>query len=318
MGNSLTSHPGRRILVLVGPTASGKTPISLLIAQQLPVEIISADSRQVYKFMDIGTAKPSVGDLNMVKHYFVDELPPDHNFNAGEFGKKGREVIDDIFRRKKIPLVVGGSGLYVQALIDGFFEGPAADPIIRESLYKRLKNEGAETLLSDLRTVDPVGASGMLPTNTRRIVRALEVYQLTATPISKLQQAAVDINFQCCMVGLEWSRKNLYDRINARAEWMVSQGLLDEVRRLRELGFSSSLNALQTVGYKEVFEYLDEKISYHRMVELIKQNSRRYAKRQLTWFRRDERIRWFNVTDENYFPDVAGQIVQYFSTKRDY
>jgi tRNA dimethylallyltransferase len=308
----LISQGKRDVLVLVGPTASGKTPVSLLLARQLNAEIISADSRQVYRYMDIGTAKPRSEELNLVPHHFVDELLPDREFNAGEFGKRGRAVIEDIFSRKKVPLVVGGSGLYVQSLVDGFFEGPPADKTLRKTLVERLNAEGAEALLIELKRVDPVAASGMLPSNKRRIVRALEVYQLTGMPLSKLQEAQVGVSFTSCLVGLQWERKTLYERINERVDRMVEQGLLDEVRRLQGLGYSPKLNSLQTVGYKEALENIEGKITHQRMVELIKQNTRRFAKRQLTWFRGDNRIRWFEVKGEDDFPDVADGICRFF------
>lgn len=266
--------------------------------------------------MDIGTAKPTMEERKQIKHYFVDELTPDKEFNAGEFGKRGREIIDDIFRRKKVPLVVGGSGLYVQSLIDGFFEGPSKDDNIRHQLYERLHQDGAQALLEELRTVDPESAAKMLPTNTRRIIRALEVYKLTGIPISQWQNQKIEINFTPIFVGLEWERKTLYERINLRVERMIEDGLIDEVKKLRALGYSEKLNALQTVGYKEVFDYLDGKISYERMVELIKQNSRRYAKRQLTWFRADKRIKWFKVEKDEDLPGLAGRICDYFSQSR--
>jgi tRNA dimethylallyltransferase len=298
----------KRVLVLVGPTASGKTTISLLLAQQINAEIISADSRQIYRYMDVGTAKPSKDERSKVRHYFVDQLNPNQDFNAGEFSRLGRQIIDDIFFWKKIPLVVGGSGLYVQALIDGFFEGPSADTSIRKQLYQRLTTEGREALYGELKKIDPVAASRMIPSNTRRIVRALEVYQLTGTPISHLQQYRVPANYAAAFIGLNWDRNKLYDRINCRVDWMIAAGLVDEVRKLKELGYSSDLNALQTVGYKEVFDYLNGKYSHERMVELIKQNSRRFAKRQLTWFRKDKRIRWYQVQDEKDLPRIASCI----------
>ena len=319
MGTPFNSHPisriaypNRHLLVLVGPTASGKTPISLLIAKHLPVEIISADSRQLYKYMPIGTAQPSQEDRDTVPHYFIDVVTPDTDFNAGEFGKQGREIIDDIFSRGKIPLVVGGSGLYIQALIDGFFEGPAADESIREELYSRLTSEGADVLYTELQTVDAVSADTMTSANTRRLIRALEVYKLTGIPISTLQQSNIKPNFSFCLTGLEWERSVLYERINARVDRMLADGLLDEVRKLQELGYSPELNSLQTVGYKEAFSHLAGEISYERMVELIKQNSRRYAKRQMTWFRPDERIRWFNIEKGKDPNVIAGGIVNYY------
>ena len=166
-----------------------------MLAEDIHAEIISADSRQLFKYMDIGTAKPSPEDRRRIKHYFVDELLPDRKFNAGEFGKLGREIVEDIFSRGKIPLVVGGSGLYVQSLVDGFFEGPPEDVAIRKSLYERLRTEGPEPLLAELGKVDPVSACRMLPSNTRRIVRALEVFLLTGIPISQMQESRVEIDF---------------------------------------------------------------------------------------------------------------------------
>ena len=301
-----------KVLILVGPTASGKTPLSLLIAERLNAEIVSADSRQIYKLMDIGTAKPSIEDRQKIKHYFVDELLPDQEFNAAEFGKQGRLIIDDILLRKKVPMVVGGSGLYVRSLIDGFFEGSPPDSEIRKHLYDRLNREGAEKLLEELRVVDPEAASKMLPTNTRRIVRALEVYSLTGVPISQLQKSKIEISFMPVFAGISWKRNILYDRINRRVDMMIEYGLLEEVQRLKELGYPPALNALQTVGYKEVFEYFDGKIDYKKMIESIKQNSRRYAKRQLTWFRHDKRIRWFDAHSEEDFVNVASEVTKYY------
>ena len=283
-----------------------------MLAEDIHAEIISADSRQLFKYMDIGTAKPSPEDRRRIKHYFVDELLPDRKFNAGEFGKLGREIVEDIFSRGKIPLVVGGSGLYVQSLVDGFFEGPPEDVAIRKSLYERLRTEGPEPLLAELGKVDPVSACRMLPSNTRRIVRALEVFLLTGIPISQMQESRVEIDFVPCFTGLQWDRKLLYERINCRVDWMIKQGLEEEVQELQKLGYTGELNSLQTVGYKEVFEYLNGKTTHERMVELIKQNTRRFAKRQLTWFRRDKRIRWFDVRSEEDLPAVASRICRHF------
>jgi tRNA dimethylallyltransferase len=307
-----TPNLSKRVLVLVGPTASGKTPVSLLIAKQLNAEILSADSRQLYKLLDIGTAKVSREEREAVKHYFVDELMPDEKFHAAEFGKRGREIIDDIFQRDKVPFVVGGSGLYIQALIDGFFEGPPADDVLREELESRIKEEGSNSLLEELRTFDPDAAEKMLPSHTRRIIRAHEVYRLTGIPISKMQETRIEINFTPVFVGLRWDRAKLYQGINRRVDRMLEAGLVDEVKRLRASGYSPRDNALNTVGYKEVFQYLDGDITYERAVELIKQNSRRYAKRQLTWFRADERIRWFDADGVEDFEDVAGLICRHF------
>ena len=262
--------------------------------------------------MDIGTAKPSLEERGNITHYFVDEYPPDQDFNASEFGNKGRLIIDDILRRSTLPLIVGGSGLYIRALVDGLFEGPPPDPELRHQLYHRLKEEGAEKLLSELRAVDPVAAASMLPSNTRRIVRALEVHQLTGVPISELQKSKIEISFTPVFAGLQWDRAVLYDRINRRVDLMIERGLVEEVKKMLVSGYVPTLNALQTVGYKEAIDFLSGKISHERMVELIKQNSRRYAKRQLTWFRYDERIQWFAVCSDEDFEGIAIQIGEYF------
>ena len=262
--------------------------------------------------MDIGTAKPSPEDRTQVRHYFVDELNPEQDFNAGEYGIRGRELIEDLFRRGKVPLIVGGSGLYVQALVDGLFEGVPADPDVRHELSLRIRDEGPQALLDELSMIDPVSASRMLPTNTRRIVRALEVYRLTGTPISELQKSRIDIKFLTVFAGLQWDRRVLYDRIDRRVDWMIAHGLVEEAAALRSRGYSSGLNALQTTGYPEVFAYLEGNIVFDEMVSLIKRNTRRYAKRQMTWFRREERIRWFEVREENDLPRIALRISEYF------
>jgi tRNA dimethylallyltransferase len=304
----------RRVLAIVGPTASGKTAISLALAEQLRGEVVSADSRQIYRFMDIGTAKPTMAERRRVKHYFIDQLFPDEDFNAGEFGRRGREVVEQIFGRKKLPIVVGGSGLYVRSLIDGLFEGPSRDDSVRKALYDRLHREGSETLLNELARIDPAAAAKLIPSNTRRIIRALEVYFVTGVSITRLQEErGIAAPFETVLVGLDWERKKLYARIEERVDRMIEQGLVEEVRSLIRKGYGPSLNSLQTVGYQEVFECLDGKTNSARMVELIKQNSRRFAKRQLTWFRRDARVKWFRVEDELEFPRTSRAIGKYFN-----
>ena len=307
----------RKVLIIVGATASGKSKVGFGIAKIINAEIISADSRQAYKYMDIGTAKPSKAELSEIKHDFIDELLPNQNYNAGEYGKDARERIEEIFQKGINPIVVGGSGLYIQALVDGFFSGPPADEEIRSELSKRLETEGAEVLLAELRRVDHKSADKMLPTNTRRIIRALEVYKITGSPISELHQENIAPNFKPIIVGLSWERKILYDRINKRVEWMFENGLLFEVKKLLEKGYTSDLNSLQTVGYQEVFKYFDGKLTYEEMLHLIKQNSRHYGKRQLTWFRKDDRIKWFNAREEQDLNNISRNIQVYFNTKAE-
>jgi tRNA dimethylallyltransferase len=302
------------VLFIVGPTASGKSQAGFEVAKKTNGEIISADSRQNYKYMDIGTAKPSKEELTEVRHHFIDELLPDQNYNAGEYGIKARERIENLLHKGENPIVVGGSGLYIQALVDGFFDGPSADNKIRTNLEKRMEIEGAGALLEELSKIDPKAAAKMLPTNTRRIIRALEVYQITGSMISDLQKENLEPRFKPIMVGISWERGVLYNRINNRVDWMLESGLLEEVKQLLEKGYTSNLNALQTVGYQEAFKYFDGKLTYDEMVGLIKQNSRRYAKRQLTWFRRDERIKWFEAHNEDDLFTISRNIINYFQT----
>ena len=298
------------ILVIVGPTASGKTHLALEIALHTSAEIISADSRQVYQLLTIGTAKPFPDELKKVKHYFVDEILPDQHFSAGEFGIDGRKIIDEIVKQKKLPIVVGGTGLYVRSLVDGLFTGPGRKEDVREELEARLESEGANALLEELRRVDPEAAARMLPSNQRRVIRALEVYYATGKPISQHHdEHEHEKFFNPVFVGLHWERKKLYDRINFRVDRMLAAGFLDEVKRLLSLGYDDRYNSLQTVGYKEAFAFLRKEINYERMVELMKQNTRRFAKRQLTWFRRDARVRWFDVGEESEILRIAEQVL---------
>jgi len=281
------------VVVLVGPTASGKTAVSLPLAERLHAEIISADSRQVYRFLDIGTAKPSALDRERVPHHFIDIRNPDEEYSAGAFGSEGREEIAKILARGNTPLVVGGSGLYVQSLVDGFFDGPPADPEYRAIAMERLRREGVDPLLKELAAVDPDTAASVDPTKPRRVVRALEVFHTTGSPLSMLQrERKTEIPFVPIFFGLDMDRKELYGRINERCDAMLRNGLLEEVDMLADRGYTSELNALKTVGYAEAFAYRTGTLAYEQMVTRFKQNTRRYAKRQLTWFRKDLRIRW--------------------------
>lgn len=275
----------------------------------LDAEIVSADSRQVFRHLTIGTSKPTREEQALVPHHYIDELMPDQEFSAGVFGLTGRERIEEIFSRKKTPLVVGGSGLYVRALVDGFFEGPGADRDLRASLERRLADEGIHPLLEEVRRVDPEFAATVDPTKPRRIIRALEVIRRTGIPLSRIQrEAKVEIAFHPVFFGLDWGRAELYRRIEERCDRMIRDGLLKEVDRLETLGFNETLQSLKTVGYAEAFAYRRGRISYEEMIRLFKQNSRRYAKRQLTWFRRDKRVRWIPMDPGRSPREVAEEI----------
>jgi tRNA dimethylallyltransferase len=291
----------RKVLIIVGPTAIGKTCISIQVAEQLKnVEIVSADSRQVYEHMNIGTAKPTIDEVKNVNHHFIDIKAPDEYYSAGMYGKEARQKIDQLFKDGKIPIVVGGSGLYIRALVDGFFARHVSDPGAKQRLECELDKQGVTHLYDLLKKVDPVTAEKIHPNDGHRIVRALEVYELTGQPLSQFQkEESVKANFVPVFVGLNRERELLYRIIDLRVDRMISEGLVDEVSKLKEMGFMPPLNSLRTVGYREVFDFLANKVDFSDMVRLIKQRSRNYAKRQLTWFRKNERIQWFNPDDYN-------------------
>jgi len=301
----------RLAIVLVGPTGAGKTELSILIASEIPVEIVSADSRQIYKYMDIGTAKPSNQILSEIRHHFINILEPDQNYSAGQFGLQARAVIDEIFQDNRTPLIVGGSGLYIKALLNGFFEGDIRDEKIRNSLEKRLAREGSQTLYEELIKLDRTAAMKIHPNNSQRIIRALEVCLAANEKFSDLQRKKLPkVNFRTLKFGINKPRAQLYEDINRRVDQMFNDGLVEEVSGLLDRGYKKSLNSLNSVGYKEVIDYLEGSIDFETCVDLVKQNSRRYAKRQLTWFRADHGIKWFSIPDKTDLPKVAKQISQ--------
>ena len=304
------------ILVLVGSTASGKTALALSIAKRIPSEIISADSRQIYKYLTIGTAKPSEKELHQVPHHFIDLLEPDQKFNAGDFQEQGRKIISQILDKKKLPIIVGGTGLYVQAIVDGFFEQPEISGEVREQLEFRLEREGKEALFKELQSIDPESAQTMDASKYRRVIRALEIFHETGTPISQFhKQHKVNTMYDARFYGLNWERSKLYERINNRVDKMFAEGFLDEVKQLKAMGFDDRFQSLQTVGYKEAFAFLRNEIYKERMIELMKQNTRRFAKRQMTWFRKEERIQWFDISSEDQIDEIAEKIIQQIYTQ---
>ena len=303
----------RLVLFLVGPTGIGKTTLSDSIADYLPVEIISADSRQIFKYLDIGTAKPPKEILSKTPHHLISFLRPEEHFSAGMYSKMSRKIIDQIFERKKIPFVVGGSGLYIKALMEGFFELEIRNEKIRASLRNRLLKEGTESLYNELKKYDPELAENIQPNDKQRILRGLEVCLTSGQKLSKLQeQPSVPPNFNPVIFGIRCDRKLLYDRINNRVDEMIEGGLLNEVLKLKKKKLSPELNALNTVGYKEVFEYMNNTINYDEMIELIKRNTRHYAKRQMTWFNKNKEIRWKDINLETDFSELAKDIVEEF------
>lgn len=293
-------HQKKIIIVILGPTAVGKTQMALELRESFPqLEVISADSRQIFCFMDIGTAKPSPEELAVLPHHFIDIKNPDENINAGEFGVAGRELYRQLRKQQKIPIVVGGSGLYIRSLIDGLFQGRVSDPEVKNMLQQRADEEGLTVLYAELMKIDREAAQKIHPNDRQRIVRALEVWHVTGQPVSQVRKKLhPQIDLIPFFIGLNREREKLYRIINARVERMITDGLIEEVQRLRMHGYSRNLQSQKTVGYQEIHDYLDGKIPLSEAIELIKRNTRRFAKRQLTWFNRDRRIAWFEIDDQ--------------------
>ncbi len=286
-----------QVLAVVGPTASGKTSLAIELAEHLDTEIISADSMQFYRGMEIGTGAPSAEELARVRHHFVGHLEPSQEMSAGDFEVAARAVVRDLNARGKTAVVVGGSGLYIQALIDGLFEGPGKAPSIRERLEAEAEELGTESLYSRLESVDPEYASRIECGDLRRIVRALEVYEVTGRPISELhiEQQDSSKSLSAVQVAIDWPRDTLYERINARVDAMMEAGFADEVGRLIERGYAGHIKRLRSIGYREIAAHLSGACTLDEAVESMKMFTRRYAKRQLTWFRGDSRIHWLNA-----------------------
>lgn len=289
------------VVVIVGPTASGKTSLSIELAKRLNGEIISADSMQIYKYMDIGTAKPTVDEMQGIKHYLIDEILPNEEFNVVRYKELANQYIKEIFNKNKLPVIVGGTGLYISSLINNInFSESESDWELREKLKKEAQENGPQFIHNKLRAVDPDAADSIHPNNIKRVIRALEVYHQTNKPISYHNKISRGIpsEFNFILIGLTMDRQLLYDRINKRVDIMLQNGLVDEVKKLVELGFADSLISMQGIGYKEILSYLNNERSLDEAIEIIKRDSRRYAKRQITWFKRINEIKWFNL--DNY------------------
>lgn len=304
--------PPPDVVAIVGATASGKTALGLELARRLETEIISADSMQVYKGMEIGTAAPTVEERTEIRHHFVSFLSPFEQFSAGAFGTSARDIIAALNRRGRIALLVGGSGLYLRAAIDGLFPGPAKDETIRARLHAEAEQSGVQTLYKRLQSVDPDYANVILPGDLRRIVRALEVYELTGKPISALHRSHQNASssLRVLQIGLDVPREILYRRINDRVERMLARGFLDEVRTLIARGYGDRFAQLRTLGYREFADYLQGRCTYEEAVETMKRNTRRYARRQLIWFRGDPRIQWISVSEDTPIAVLADRVIE--------
>jgi tRNA dimethylallyltransferase len=286
------------LICIVGPTAVGKTAISIRLAQRIDAEIVSLDSRQIYRQMDIGTAKPTPEQRQAVDHHLIDCVDVDQPFSAADYQQLADAAIAAIGERRKRVMIVGGAGLYFRALIDGIFEGPGANTEIRTRLKREAETHSATILHERLRQCDPDAAERIHPNNLVRVIRALEVYELTGKPISDLQQQwkKTEPRYQFRAFGLNMPREVLYQRIEERADRMITTGLIEEVKSLLDQGYPRDCVAMQSFGYKEIIDYLDGVRTHNDATTLLKQSTRRFAKRQLTWFRNDSRIVWLDLS----------------------
>jgi tRNA dimethylallyltransferase len=301
------------ITIIVCPTCAGKSELALSLAMKYQMEIVSADSLQVYRHLDIGTAKPSPEEQRTVKHHLIDVVAPDEEFSAVQYMKVARETIDLLLRQNRPVLVVGGTGLYIKALTKGIFRGPAADEKLRREIKEQARQRGNTSLYQRLKEIDPESASRIHPNDTYRIMRALEVYEITQKPMSSFQadHAFRESPYRSVKIGIERERKELYRKIEERVDWMIENGLIEEVKGLLERGYNPHLKPLQSLGYRQVIGYLNGTYDLNEAVRLIKRDTKRYAKRQLTWFKADPELEWFTLPqDTNTIDERVGHYLK--------
>ncbi|MBV7276754.1 tRNA (adenosine(37)-N6)-dimethylallyltransferase MiaA [Clostridiaceae bacterium UIB06] len=308
------------LFILAGPTAVGKTDISIKIAKRLNGEIISADSMQIYKYMDIGSAKVTEEEMQGVPHHLIDIVKPQEIFNVSQYKKMAKEAIDNIYERQKIPMLVGGTGLYINSLIYNYdFTEASVDENYRNCLQELAQTNGKEYVHNLLRDIDIESYNRLFPNDLKRVIRALEVFKLTGKTISQFnaENDIYDIPYNVYYFVLTMDREKLYDRINKRVDIMLEKGLIDEVKKLKSMGYTADMQSMKGIGYKEILYYLDGEISLEEAIYQIKKGSRNYAKRQLTWFRKDQRVKWINKDEFANESDIIEHIIQSFLSSRN-
>ncbi len=310
-------YNSKRVVCIVGPTASGKTALSVALAAHFGGEVVSCDSMQIYRGMDIGTAKPTWDEMQNVPHHMISVVDPSETYSAARYVKEAGTITDDILSRGKLPVIVGGTGLYVDSLVNGTdFAEYDGDEECRRKLFDLYEKHGAAYMHSMLRAVDPERAEQIHENNVKRVIRALEVYNMSGKTISAHDEESKKCppRYNAVYIGLMYeNRELLYDRINRRVDLMMEAGLEAEVKTLLSSGLSSDTTAMQAIGYKELVSYLEGKCTPDEAVESIKQASRRYAKRQMTWFRRNKSINWIAVDKAKNFSDVLQSSINFIS-----
>ncbi|WP_077617904.1 tRNA (adenosine(37)-N6)-dimethylallyltransferase MiaA [Bacillus sinesaloumensis] len=305
-----------KLIVLIGPTAVGKTKLSIELAKKLNAEIISGDSMQIYKGMDIGTAKITSDEMEGIPHHLIDIKEPHESFSVAEFQEIVRNLITDIHNRGKLPMIVGGTGLYIQSVIfDYQFTDNASNPEYRKTLEKQVSENGIDSLFKKLKEIDPVSAERIHPNNIRRVIRALEIVETTGKTMTEyVEGQKQELIYDVALVGLTMERGKLYERINKRVDLMVESGLLKEVTNFYSRGLRGC-QSIQAIGYKELYAYLEGTLTLEEAINQLKQNTRRYAKRQLTWFRNKMDVKWFDMSLENGFKENFNEIYKYIAGK---
>lgn len=304
------------LVILTGPTAVGKTNLSIQLAKKMNMEIISADSMQIYKYMDVGSAKVTEDEMNGVKHYLIDEVTPDYSFSVSEFQERANDYINQIVKKGKLPLVTGGTGLYLNSLIYNMdFAKSDADNELREMLRVELEENGIDYMYEKLKSLDEEAANRIHKNNTKRVIRAIEVCMSGKKMSDFSNDLKLNEKYEPIIIVLNRDREHLYRRINKRVDIMISQGLEDEVKTLLNMGYSSDLVSMQGIGYKEIIKYLNNEYTYEEAIEIIKRDSRRYAKRQLTWFRRYENAKWFDLDNYNDEKILLDDVIRYIEKK---
>ena len=307
--NSVSEKP--KVIIICGPTGIGKTAVGIELARKFGGEIISADSMQIYRHMDIGTAKPTPEELAQIAHHMIDIVDPDEDYDAAQFAKQGRDRIAEIVNGNLIPFIVGGTGLYIKALLHGLFQSKPVDPRIRNRLNQEAEENGPGFLYERLKKIDPAAASRIHPNDSYRIMRALETIESSGKPISKHHQnhGFADDPFAALKIGLQMDRQNLYARIDNRVELMIEAGLVEEVKKLLAMGYSAELKSMQSIGYRHVVEFLEEKLPWDECVRTLKRDTRRFAKRQFTWFGADRDIIWQAPADVKDIISLVGKFL---------
>lgn len=285
-----------KVIVICGPTASGKTALSIELAKKINGEIVSCDSMQIYKDMDIGTAKPTIEEMQGIKHYMLDFVSPDERYSVADYKKQAKQAIREIIEKGKVPIVVGGTGLYVDSLIYEIeYQNIEFDEKYRKQLEERSEKEGLEVLYNEAKKIDPEAITKISPNDKKRILRILEIYNATGKNKTEQEKESRknEVEFDYKVYAISWDREKLYDRINQRVDIMIDQGLIEEVQKIYSK-YNKFPTAMQGLGYKEVLEYLEGKCNKQEMIDKIKQETRRYAKRQLTWFRKNKQTIWLD------------------------